>query len=174
MTTRGRPTTDPSVRFREPQGTLLPMGGEQGYKGFGLGLLFDVMVGGLSGGQCPPARESDRLTNNVLLVVWDPARFSGQSHFTTQADQLMDYVRSCSLISPVESIRLPNDRSLRTIRERTTQGIPLDVGNLVDAWGTGRADKCERPTLGRIDRLATQLLPVQAEHQCIQTTANAQ
>ncbi len=125
---QGRPTTDPSVRFTEPQGTLVPMGGEHGYKGFGLGLLFDVLVGGLSGGQCPPANESAKLTNNVLLIIWDPVRFSGQSHFTTQAGELIRYVRSCSLSPAVESIRLPNDRCLATSRDRKTHGIPLDRG----------------------------------------------
>ena len=35
----GNPTVDPSVRFQEPAGTILPLGGEQGYKGFGLALF---------------------------------------------------------------------------------------------------------------------------------------
>ncbi len=129
---QGHPTTDPSVRFTKPQGTLLPMGGEHGYKGFGLGLLFDILVGGLSGGQCPPASESAKLTNNVLLVIWDADRFAGQSHFTTQADGLIDYVRSSTPKPPVESIRLPNDRSLATVRERRTHGILLDSST----WST--------------------------------------
>ena len=128
----GQPTTDPSVRFTEPRGTLLPMGGAQGYKGFGLGLLFDILIGGLSGGQCPPASESEKLSNNVLCVIWDPSRYAGESHFAQQASELIDYVRSCCVVPPLQSIRLPNDRCMASLHECRNQGIPLDSGT----WST--------------------------------------
>src|SRR5439155_17451419 len=48
----GQPTTDPGVLYREPRGTILPLGGNQAYKGFGLGLLLDMLAGGLSGAPC--------------------------------------------------------------------------------------------------------------------------
>jgi len=35
---QGRPTTDPGVLYREPRGSILPLGN---YKGFGLGLVLD-------------------------------------------------------------------------------------------------------------------------------------
>ena len=124
----GNPTTDPSVRFRDPRGSLLPMGGSQGYKGFGIGLLFDVLVGGLSGGSCPPAADGASLTNNVLLVMWDPDRFSGQSHFLGEADRLIQFVRDTRRKPDVDKIRLPGDRSNAVREERLRDGIPLDEG----------------------------------------------
>lgn len=125
----GNPTTDPATRFAERPGTLLPMGGEQqGYKGFGLGLLLDVLVGGLSGGFCPPAEPPEIGTNNVLMVLWDPARFAGQSHFQTEANKLIAYVRATKLKPGVDGITLPGDRSADIRRERLEQGIPLDAG----------------------------------------------
>jgi hypothetical protein len=33
---RGQPTTDPGVLYREPRGSILPLGGAQAYKGFGI------------------------------------------------------------------------------------------------------------------------------------------
>ncbi len=48
----GQPTTDPGVLYNEPRGNLVPFGGTQAYKGFGLGLLLDLLCGGLSGGSC--------------------------------------------------------------------------------------------------------------------------
>ena len=45
----GRPTTEPGAIYREPRGTILPLGGPQAYKGFGIGLLLDMLAGGLSG-----------------------------------------------------------------------------------------------------------------------------
>lgn len=125
----GNPTTDPASRFSENPGTLLPLGGEAfGYKGFGLGLLLDVLVGGLSGGWCPPADPSEKGTNNVLMVLWDAARFAGTSHFLGEADKLIDYVRSTPRKSGVDQITLPGDRSAAIRRERLTSGIPLDAG----------------------------------------------
>ncbi|HIL29120.1 MAG TPA: Ldh family oxidoreductase, partial [Micavibrio sp.] len=50
----GSPTTDPSVMFTEPKGTLQSFGGAQSYKGFGLSMFVDLLVAGLSGGFAPP------------------------------------------------------------------------------------------------------------------------
>ncbi|MBW3539521.1 MAG: Ldh family oxidoreductase [Planctomycetes bacterium] len=128
LDSEGRPTTDPNVRFADPPGSILPMGGEQGYKGFGLGLLLDVLVGGLSGGWCPPAPEGAIGTNNVLLVLWDPERHAGRRHFESEAAKLIEYVRDVRRRPGVEAIRLPGDRSAALRREREREGIPLDEG----------------------------------------------
>lgn len=125
----GQPTTDPAVRVREPRGSLLPLGGEEGgYKGFGLGLFFDMLVGGLSGGFSPPAPESALLLNNALLVIWTPERFAGESHFVGQVDELIAHVRSTRTKSGVDAIRVPGDRSAAVLEERTKNGIVLDDG----------------------------------------------
>lgn len=125
----GNPTTDPASRFSENSGTLLPLGGEaHGYKGFGLGLLLDVLIGGLSGGSCPPAGPDEIGTNNVLMVLWDPVRFAGTSHFLGEADKLIEYVRSTPRKAGVEQITLPGDRSAAVRRDRLAKGIPLDAG----------------------------------------------
>jgi uncharacterized oxidoreductase len=125
----GQPTTDPATRFQEPSGTLLPLGGEShGYKGFGLGLLLDVLVGGLSGGFCPPAPPNEAGTNNVLLVLWDPRQFAGAQHFRQEADKLIESVRSTPRKPGVDCITLPGDRSAALRQERLANGIPLDAG----------------------------------------------
>ena len=126
----GIPTTDPATRFSARPGTLLPMGGEhQGYKGFGLGLLLDVLVGGLSGGYCPPAEPPEIGTNNVLMVLWSLERFAGSSHFLGEADKLIDYIRSTPLQPGVDHIVLPGERGAATRRERLVHGVPLDQGS---------------------------------------------
>lgn len=119
----GRPTNDPAVRFQNPPGTILPMGG---FKGFGLGLLFDILVGGLSGGSCPPAAEGEVECNNVLLVAFDPERCSGLTHFVNESQGLCDFVRSSRPIEPGAPIRLPHDRSRATAQSRLATGVPLD------------------------------------------------
>lgn len=121
----GQPTRDPNKRFANPPGSILPMGG---YKGFGLGLLLDMLVGGLTGGFCPPAPPGAVECNNVLLVAFDPVRFSGLTHFMEQSQGLSDYVRSAKPIDETVQIRLPNDRGRQTREHRRVHGIPLDHG----------------------------------------------
>jgi len=131
----GNPTTDPSVRFKEPRGTILPLGGEaDGYKGFGLGMLFDILLCGLSGGFCPPAPEAAPAANAVLLTLWDPERFRGREHFLAEADKLIAHVRNTPLKPGVETIRLPGDRSRRVKAERQAAGITLEA----KTWGAMR------------------------------------
>ena len=121
----GNPTTDPQVMLADPPGALLPFGGEQAYKGFGLGLIFDILTAGLAGGLCPPAPDGTQEWNNVLLVVWDPAKFAGAAHFTAEADKLTSAVRATPRKPGVDRIRLPGDRSSETRRERLATGIPV-------------------------------------------------
>jgi LDH2 family malate/lactate/ureidoglycolate dehydrogenase len=125
---QGNPTTDPSVRFTDPRGTILPMGGEQGYKGFGLSVMLDILASGLSGGVCPPAGPPNKMTNNTLLVAWNPETFAGMLHFTGEADKLIRSVRESQPKPGIERVRLPGDRLSETFAERRRDGIPLDAG----------------------------------------------
>lgn len=128
----GRPTTDPASRFTLPPGTIRPLGG---YKGFGLGLLLDMLVGGLSGGCCPPAPPGEPECNNVLMIVFDPARFQGLDHFLSQSQGLADFTRTSRRIDPDQPIRLPHDESRNTRQRRSESGIPLDAGTWKELCG---------------------------------------
>ena len=125
---QGQPTRDPADRFADPPGSILPFGGDQAFKGFGLGLVLDMLVGGLSGGFCPPAPDGTFGDNNVLTLVWDPQRFAGRTHFEEQVTKLLDYVRGCPTRDAETTIRLPGDRSRRERVQRLRDGIPLDAG----------------------------------------------
>jgi uncharacterized oxidoreductase len=126
---QGNPTTDPHVLHGSPTGTLLPLGGAIAYKGFGLGLVLDVLTGGLSGGFCPPPRPKVKTCNCVVLVVWDPAQFAGVEHLERQASELIESVRDCPRKPDVEEIRIPGDRSAAVEAERRATGILLEGGN---------------------------------------------
>ena len=118
----GQPTTDPSVRYRDPPGSLNSTGG---YKGFGLGFLLDVLVSGLTGGYCPPAPAGAVPANNVLMVLWDPQHFQGAEHIVSEAVRLEKFVRESPLLNEESPITLPHDRSRKTKEERSENGIPL-------------------------------------------------
>jgi uncharacterized oxidoreductase len=125
---QGRPTTDPNILQASPPGTLLPLGGIAAFKGFGLGLMLDILCGGLSGGFCPPPRSQAHDCNTVLLVVWDPELFAGREHLVRQATELIESIRNSPRKPDVETIVLPGDQSRRLRRERLADGVPISEG----------------------------------------------
>jgi len=123
---QGQPTTDPAVLYEPPLGTILPLGGAQAYKGFGLGLILDLWSGGLSGGTCSQAAGQGVPGNNILFIVLDPAGFAGSDWLVGQATQLADSIRATPRAAGVAAILLPGDPERLTLQERTARGIPLD------------------------------------------------
>lgn len=125
----GKPTTDANVLYADPRGTILPFGGPQAYKGFGLGLLLDLLAGGLSGGRCSnPDDPLPGVGNTVLFTVFDPAAFGGLDCFLAAADGLTAYVRSCPPADPACPITLPGDPERTSRAARGNAGIPIPDG----------------------------------------------
>src|SRR5260221_13471033 len=77
----GHPTTDPGVLYKEPRGSILPLGGSQAYKGFGIGLVLDMLDGGVSGAPCSTPRAPNMSVNAVFFLVLDVDQFAGAEHF---------------------------------------------------------------------------------------------
>lgn len=124
----GAPTTDPGVLYSDPRGSLLPFGGTQAYKGFGLGLLIDLWTGGLSGGSCAnPAFPLFGVGNAVVFVLLNPALFGGTNHFLKEADGLSEYIRTCPTV-PGVTITLPGDPERAAKARRQVEGIPIPDG----------------------------------------------
>lgn len=126
----GRPTTDPSVLFSDPRGALLPMGGAQGYKGFGLSMMIDCLTAGLSGGFAPPAPAGTDDTNSAVLTIWNPEFFAGFDHITGETEKYCDHVRTTRPIDPARPVRVAGDKSRAETEKRRENGIPLDQGTL--------------------------------------------
>ena len=125
----GQPTTDPSVLYTEPRGSILPFGGPQAYKGFGLGLMLDLLAGGLSGGRCSnPGDPMAGIGNAVVFVLFDPAAFGGVDHFLGQTDALTGYVRSCPPAPGGPGIVLPGDPERSAKAQRMADGIDIPQG----------------------------------------------
>lgn len=125
----GRSTTDPNQLYGDPPGTILPMGGTQAYKGFGLAYMIEMLCGGLSGGACAHPNPPPPIGNCATFIVIDPDLFAGFSHMAAEVSQLEDYVRNAPCVEGVNEITLPGDPERRILSERRAQGIPLDDGN---------------------------------------------
>ena len=125
----GRPTTDPNTLYGDPPGSILPMGGEQAYKGFGLAYMIEMLCGGLSGGPCAHPNPPPPLGNEALFIVIAPQQLAGVEHLLCEAAQLEHYVRDVPRIEGAPQITLPGDPERRALRQRSSEGIPLDDGN---------------------------------------------
>lgn len=125
----GQPTSDPSVLYKDPRGTILPFGGPQMYKGFGLGLLLDMLAGGLSGGSSShPDAPLAGIGNTAVFTLFDPAAFGGVNHFMKETTRLTAFVRGCPPADPSKPITLPGDPERLTKEQRLRDGIAIPEG----------------------------------------------
>jgi uncharacterized oxidoreductase len=131
LDSEGKPTTDPSVLYKDPRGTILPLGGSQAYKGFGLGLVLDMLAGGLTGAPCSRPEIGPRSANAVVFVLFDPERFAGREHFRLEVTELVHNVRGSPTAVPGGTISMPGDPERLQRQHRQAAGIPLDDGT----WG---------------------------------------
>ncbi len=125
----GLPTNDPHSLYGTPPGTIRPMGGDQAYKGFGLGLMVEIFAGALSGGLCIREVPITQNGNCVFMLLVDPGHLGGSEHFAKEVAGLAEFVRDCPRIDGVDEILLPGDPERRTHAQRSKGGIPLDTGN---------------------------------------------
>lgn len=121
----GQPTVNPAVLYEPPLGSILPMGGTQAYKGFGLSLVLDLLAGGLSGGRSPFPGAPPAKGNNVVFLALNPEFFAGAEHLLGEATQLIRFVRETPTIEGVDKILIPGDPERMALDNRATLGIPL-------------------------------------------------
>jgi uncharacterized oxidoreductase len=125
----GKPTTDPNQLYGNPPGTILPLGGDQAYKGFGLAFMIEMLAGGFSGGQCALPNPPPPLGNCAVFWVMNPEFFGGSGHLLSEVGRLETYVREVPRVDGVNVVTLPGDPERRTLNDRSAKGIPLDEGN---------------------------------------------
>jgi LDH2 family malate/lactate/ureidoglycolate dehydrogenase len=123
---QGKPTTDPAVLYEPPLGTILPLGGPQSYKGFGLALVLELWAGGLTGGRCSAPEARPVGGNNVFFVLFSPDQFAGSEHVYDQSSRLAEFVRATPRASGIDAILLPGDPERLAFEHRSIQGIPID------------------------------------------------
>ena len=123
----GLPTTNPADLYEG--GTLLPLGGREGHKGYGLSIVVDLLGGALSGAGCGTMTE--KVGNGLFIQLTDPSCFCEREEFLDQVDRFTEYLKSSPLKEGVDDILLPGEPEQRTAARRRKQGIDIDDGT----WG---------------------------------------
>ena len=123
----GRPTDDPKAFYATPPGAILPLGG---HKGYGLSVVAEVLAGALTGGACSHFGV-DRVANNMMSIILDPAILQSMEAFSEEIGGLIDHVKSSRTVSPDGEILMPGEPEARSRARKMRDGIELDL----TTWG---------------------------------------
>lgn len=119
----GAPTTDP-----HEVAALRPVGGPKGY---GLGLVVDVLCGLLAGGRPSPDvgplydQFGDPMRLGHAMVAIDISTMRDPDEFRAAMGEYVDRIKSVPTRDDVDEVLLPGELEARTRQENERRGVPL-------------------------------------------------
>lgn len=125
----GMPSTDPRDLYRG--GALLPFGGAQGYKGYLLNLLVEVLGGILTDGGFMGRPKRDAGGQALLAILLDVAAFRPLPAFQAEMEALIAYLQA-TRPQPGESVRVPGEASGAAEQERRRTGIAVPARTVAE------------------------------------------
>ena len=130
---------------------LHPIGG---YKGFGLGMMVDVLCGLLTG--MPFGREISRMYADPIenkrylghfFIAIDVARFVSRDQFKAWMQQMMDQVRQEPPKDGNVPVQVAGDPEKRAAAQRLQTGIELSANELEEFIGLAREHEISMPAV---------------------------
>ncbi|MCC6387611.1 MAG: Ldh family oxidoreductase [Dehalococcoidia bacterium] len=140
----GMSTPDPTI-LRQG-GALLPLGSRldtSSYKGYGLGLMVDILTGVLSGTGSGLFLDRAILAQGFWFAAWRIDAFRDPIEFKAEMRRMVDHIRATTPEPGVERVLIPGDPEAFARADREAHGIPLD-GETIDLLGALGA-KCGVP-----------------------------
>ena len=125
---QGRLSCDPSVLYAEDgsrAGAILPFGGEQGYKSFGLGLMVGILASAW-GRPIWDCDDREGMTNGTWLLAIRIDAMMDTEGFRREIEAMAEYVCSSAASADSSGVRLPGQREFETMRRRRESGVPVD------------------------------------------------
>jgi uncharacterized oxidoreductase len=120
---QGRPTTDPHEYDRG--GILLPLGGSEGYKGYGLSAMVEVLsalLPGLGFGVEPTGRHND----GCFLAMFNVGAFRPLATFKKEIAEFAAYLKATPPAAGFSEVLYPGEVEWRTEQQRLKAGIEVD------------------------------------------------
>ena len=119
----GRPTNDPA-QLRKG-GALLPLGGAEGYKGYGLAAMVEIFSGLLTGlgfGVEPTGRHND----GCFIAVFNVAAFRDLGTFKREVTEFANYLTATPPAEGFDRVYYPGEIEFEREKERLANGIPIE------------------------------------------------
>jgi len=119
----GRPTTDPS-QLRQG-GALLPVGGSEGYKGYGLSVMVEILCGLLTGlgfGVEPTGRHND----GCFMAVFKVDAFRPLGQFKKDIGEFAQYLKATKPAEGSNGVYYPGEIEHMREQDRRANGIEVE------------------------------------------------
>lgn len=120
----GNPTHNPEDLFAG--GALLPLGGNQGHKGYGLAFVIEILSG-ILGRSGTAAIERSQLSNGTFMIVINIDAFLPLEKFLDEIETLIDYMKATPPAPGFSEVLVPGEFEARTAQERSKNGIMVDA-----------------------------------------------
>ena len=142
----GRPTMDPQVALAHR--LLSPLGGSRalgGHKGYGLGVMVDILSGVLSGAVYGNLFFRSDMPKQKLhnvghcFAAFDPARFRPLEEFKADMDDMLQALKDTPKAEGEERIYTAGEPEAECERRRLVEGIPLPRALVAEVNGIARA-----------------------------------
>lgn len=137
----GTPTNDPDD-FIGGKALMLPLGGEQGHKGYALSVMVDILSGILAGSGTTLHPSAD-LNNGTFIICIDPEAFTARGQYEKDVTEYVDYLRATPTVPGKPPVQVPGDYEARNRRQRQKDGITVepsvweDVSKCAQRLGVG-------------------------------------
>ena len=121
---QGKVTTD-AWAWGKGDGVLLPLGGPEGHKGYGLSVMVEILsalLPGLGFGVDPNGRHND----GCFLAVFNTAAFRDLATFKREVAEFAHYLKDTRPAHGFNEVLYPGEVELRTEKERSANGIAVD------------------------------------------------
>ena len=134
----GHGTTDPAAV--DDGGVLLPLGGDIGYKGYGLATVVEIFSGLLTGlgfGIDPTGRHND----GCFMAVFNVAAFRPLDQFKAEVTELAHYLKDTPTAAGVDEVYYPGEVEHLCEQRRLVEGIAVEdatwakLTTLADKYG---------------------------------------
>ena len=119
----GNPTNDP--RDYAAGGAILPVGADQGHKGYGLSFMVEMFSGLLTGlgfGIDPQARHND----GVFISVYQVENFRPLADFKREMKEFAEFVKTSPPAEGFTEVLYPGEIEYKTELKRREEGIDVE------------------------------------------------
>jgi uncharacterized oxidoreductase len=124
----GKPTTNPADLYGDPPGSppgaLLPLGGELGFKGFGLSVMIDLLAGIVSGSGIM-RDDLPRGANGIWLYLLDIKAVIPPEEYDRWIEKYVAGIKNSRRQPGVTEILMPGEIEQRRKAQRLQDGVSL-------------------------------------------------
>ena len=114
-------------------GEPTPAGGTRAlgsHKGYGLGVVAQILAGALAGGSFSPLRDRDLAPDSPFNIghfclAINPEFFRPGGEFTHEVDEVVDELHTTRPVDPAQPVLVAGDPEAETRERRLREGIPI-------------------------------------------------